>query len=266
MIQPNISSLEQSIGHTFKRRELLTQALTHSSHAREAESQQKTQNEPDNEQMEFLGDAVLGFVTSQELFRRFPDYSEGELSKLRAYLVSAQHLLRTSQKLELGRFLRLGRGEERSGGRSKEALLVDALEAVIAAIYLDAGLDSARLVILKHVLDPELRSLEESGGGIPMRDHKSALLEAAQAAGRPQPVYVLLKEEGPDHRKTFTVEARLQGREGESQVGLAGQGEGGTKKEAEQGAASEVLRQLKALETSNGSGEDELERSGTERR
>jgi ribonuclease-3 len=99
-----------------------------------------------------------------------------------------------------------------------------------------------------------------------MRDHKSALLEAAQAAGRPQPVYVLLKEEGPDHRKTFTVEARLQGREGESQVGLAGQGEGGTKKEAEQGAASEVLRQLKALETSNGSGEDELERSGTERR
>jgi len=140
------------------------------------------------------------------------------------------------------------------------------LEAVIAAIYLDAGLDSARAIILQHVLEPELRSLEESGGGIPLRDHKSALLEAAQAAGRPQPVYVLLKEDGPDHRKTFTVEARLQCREGDSQVGLAGQGEGATKKEAEQGAASEVLRQLRELGASNGSGEDQRERSGTERR
>lgn len=256
MIQPNISSLEQEIGHSFQQRELLTQALTHSSHAREAESQQKTRNEADNEQLEFLGDAVLGFITSQELFRRFPDFSEGELSKLRAYLVSAQHLLRTAQKLNLGRFLRLGRGEERSGGRSKEALLVDALEAVIAAVYLDAGLDKARTLILEHVLEPELQNLDRTGGEIPSRDHKSALLEAAQAAGRPQPVYVLLKEEGPDHRKTFTVEARLQRREGETQIEFSGQGEGGTKKEAEQGAAREVLRQLRAASGDNGSGEN----------
>lgn len=256
MIQPNISSLEQEIGHSFQKRGLLTQALTHSSHAREAESQQKTGNEPDNEQLEFLGDAVLGFITSQELFRRFPHFSEGELSKLRAYLVSAQHLLRTAQELNLGRFLRLGRGEERSGGRSKEALLVDALEAVIAAVYLDAGLDKARSLILEHVLEPELQNLERTGGEIPSRDHKSALLEAAQAAGRPQPVYVLLKEEGPDHRKTFTVEARLQRREGEAQVEFSGQGEGATKKEAEQGAAREVLRQLRSVPAGNGSGEN----------
>jgi ribonuclease-3 len=248
LIQPNISDLERSLGHTFSRREFLTQALTHSSYARESETQQKSPSrEADNEQLEFLGDAVLGFVTSQELFRRFPHFSEGELSKLRAYLVSATHLLRTSQKLELGRFLRLGRGEEKSGGRSKEALLVDALEAVIAALYLDAGLDTARALILKHVLGPELDELEISGGDIPSRDHKSALLEAAQAAGRPQPVYVLLKEEGPDHRKTFTVEARLQKRDGEPQPEISGQAEGATKKEAEQGAAREVLRQLQRV-------------------
>jgi ribonuclease-3 len=254
---PNISELEQKIGRTFTRRDLLTQALTHSSHAREFESQQKTQSrEPDNEQLEFMGDAVLGFVTSQELFLRFPHFSEGELSKLRAYLVSAQHLLRTAQELELGRYLRLGRGEEKSGGRNKEALLVDALEAVIAAVYLDAGLDAARSLILSRILDAELKQLEKDGGELPSRDHKSALLEAAQAAGRPQPVYVVLREEGPDHRKTFTVEARLQRRDDNQEVEISGQSEGATKKEAEQGAAREVLRQLRAsVEAGNGNDE-----------
>ncbi len=120
--------------------------------------------EPDNEQMEFLGDAVLSFVVSQELFRRFPEYHEGELSKLRAHIVSARRLLRPARELKIGEYLRLGRGEERSGGRSKSALLVDALEALIAALYLDAGLEAAHRFILRNILEPELAEVHEHGG------------------------------------------------------------------------------------------------------
>ena len=143
----DISELEQALGYRFSRTELLEQALTHSSHAREVESPQ-TQTPTrvgDNEQLEFLGDAVLGLITTEELFHRFPHFREGGLSKLRAHLVSEKHLIQVARQLELGHYLRLGRGEEKSGGRNKTALLVDGLEAVLGAMYVDSGLETCLL-------------------------------------------------------------------------------------------------------------------------
>ena len=210
----NLSALEETLGHRFSRPALLEQAVTHASYARETESQNAARRTPavsaDNEQMEFLGDAVLGFVMSRELFQRFPEYQEGELSKLRAHLVSARHLLRPARELEIGQYLRLGKGEERSGGRNKVALLVDALEAVIAALFLDAGLDVAHRFIQQSILEPGLAEVHQGGSKtLPVIDYKSALQEAVHASGRSQPRYVLVKEEGPDHRKVFTMEAQV---------------------------------------------------------
>src|SRR6201997_5459320 len=165
-----IAALEGLLGYHFRRSELIYQALTHSSQARELEALQTIKEGPrpgDNEQLEFLGDAVLALVTSEELFRRFPDFREGELSKLRAHLVSEKHLIRVAQGLELGHYLRLGKGEEKSGGRSKTALLVDALEAVLAAMYLDGGLEPARQFILRSVVIPELERMDLAGSGLP---------------------------------------------------------------------------------------------------
>jgi len=158
-------NLEKTIGHMFQRPELLEQALTHSSRAKEADGSNHASGlrAADNEQLEFLGDAVLGLVTTEELFRRFPQFSEGQLSKLRAHLVSKNHLIRIAEQLDLGRYLRLGRGEEKSGGRGKAALLVDALEALLGAVYLDAGLETARPLILQHIVLPELESFIASG-------------------------------------------------------------------------------------------------------
>jgi ribonuclease-3 len=246
-----LTPLEHALGHKFRRMALLEQALTHSSRARELESQGAAQGAAgkaaDNEQLEFLGDAVLGFVTSQELFQRFPDYQEGQLSKARAYLVSGKHLIRAAKKLKLGQFLRLGHGEEKSGGRSKAALQVNALEAVLAAMYLDAGLEKARQFILKRILEPELKKLARHGGdGVPITDYKSALQEAAHTMGRGQPSYVVVKEEGPEHKKTFTVEARLN--DNGSRPEYAGRAKGSTKKKAEQDAAKKALEYLRAVQ------------------
>ena len=142
----DIASLEQNLGYRFRRRELLEQALTHSSQARELEALRPGNPGKigDNEQLEFLGDAVLSLVTTEALFHRFPQFREGGLSKLRAHLVSEKHLIRIAEQLEIGDYLRLGRGEEKSGGRAKTALLVDSLEAVLAAIYLDGGVAPAQ--------------------------------------------------------------------------------------------------------------------------
>ena len=161
----DIAALETTLAYHFPRAELLEQALTHSSQARELESLQPAADHTvgDNEQLEFLGDAVLGFVTTQELFHRFPMFREGELSKLRAHLVSERHLIRVAQELEIGHYLRLGRGEEKSGGRNKPALLADALEAVLAAIYLDGGLEPARQLILQRIVTPELDRVASHG-------------------------------------------------------------------------------------------------------
>jgi ribonuclease III len=235
------------LGHDFSRPELLERALTHSSHAHEeskasgAEALEKL----DNEQYEFLGDAVLGLVTSQLLFERFPTFHEGQLSKLKAHLVSAGHLVGVASALDIGRYLRLGRGEERSGGRSKSTLLSDALEAVIAAMYLDAGLEKTRAFIIQRILEPELERIRtESDSEFSLADYKSALQEFLQSSGRLQPVYATVKEEGPDHRKTFTVEARIYP-QGQTKPEFVARAEGATKKKAEQLAAKQALEYLK---------------------
>jgi ribonuclease-3 len=246
----DIKDLEHVIGHRFHKRALLEQALTHSSLARELETQQAANGEAapvaDNEQMEFLGDAVLGFVTSEVLFERFPQFHEGQLSKLRAHLVSQKHLVRAATRLKIGRFLRLGRGEEKSGGRHKHTLQVDALEALLAAMYMDSGLEKTKAFILETIVEPELKRLKKTvAQGLPITDYKSALQEALHSASRPQPAYVLVKEEGPEHRKTFSVEARIGSSSSEPEY--VGRGAGSTKKKAEQDAAKQALEYIWSL-------------------
>jgi len=243
-----IMALEESLGHRFQRHELLDQALTHSSQARELEalgaasgSSGAGASSGDNENLEFLGDAVLGLVASEALFHRFPEFQEGQLSKLRAHLVGQRHLLRVAEQLEIGHYMRLGRGEEKSGGRNKASLLVDALEAIMAALYLDGGWAVARDFIVRAIMEPELARMKLETSAIPVMDFKSALQEAVQARGGPQPVYELVKEEGPEHKKTFTVEVRLPEPAMRQFVGRA---QGATKKRAEQEAARQVLEYM----------------------
>ena len=244
----DIMALEESLGYTFRRPDLIEQALTHSSQARELEAISGTppsgRRRGDNEQLEFLGDAVLGLFTSEALFQRFPEFQEGHLSKLRAHLVGQRHLLRAAEQLQIGHYLRLGRGEEKSGGRNKATLLVDALEAIVAALYLDGGWAVARDFILKSIVEPELAHMKLESSGMPVMDFKSALQEKLQAGGRKQPVYALIKEEGPEHKKTFTVEVRVAEREVSDFVARA---QGPTKKRAEQEAARQILEHLAAL-------------------
>jgi len=238
-----LSELEAVLGHEFSRRDLLARAVTHSSHAHEA-TEDENEAVFDNEQLEFLGDAVLGFVTSRALFERFPAWSEGHLSKTRAHLVSARHLIKVARRLELGDFLRLGKGEERSGGRQKSALLVDALEALIAALYLDGGLEPSRRFILHHIIGPELETIARNPEKVlAASDQKSALQEFVQGLGHPQPTYSVVQEHGPDHKKTFVVELRVQGLEPNGE--FMQRGEGSTKKKAEQHAAQQALTRLK---------------------
>ena len=240
------AALEEALAHHFERPALLEQALTHTSQAREQEAVDLAGPVADNEQLEFLGDAVLGFVTGEELFQRFPHFREGELSKLRAHLVSEKHLVRVAQHLQLGEYLRLGRGEEKSGGRNKTTLLVDALEALLAALYLDAGLATVRRVILDYIVSPELVHLSSNGNGLPVSDYKSALQEKLQAMGLSQPTYVLVKEQGPEHKKIFTVELRLRAPD-TSQEEFVGRAQGSTKKNAEQDAARQALEFLASM-------------------
>jgi len=254
-MKSDLKSLQSALHHRFRDPELLQRALTHSSHANEEPRSGSGQDEPersDNEQLEFLGDAVLGLVASQMLFERFPDFHEGQLSKVKAHLVSARHLVSVAERLGLGSFLRLGRGEERSGGRNKPALLSDALEAVIAAMYLDAGFEKTRDFIYGQILQPELERIQqENDGDFSLTDYKSALQQLLQSTGRAQPVYAIVKEEGPDHRKVFTVEARvyIQGHGKAEYVAMA---EGETKKKAEQLAARQALEFLKTQGRSAG--------------
>jgi ribonuclease-3 len=246
----DLSELQAALEHDFARPELLERALTHSSHAHEeskAAGQDSAAPEKlDNEQFEFLGDAVLGLVASQLLFERFSGFHEGQLSKLKAHLVSAGHLVNVGSKLNLGHYLRLGRGEERSGGRTKSTLLSDAVEAVIAALYLDAGLEKARSFIIAHILEPELERIrKDNDGDLSLADYKSALQELLQSSGRAQPVYATVKEEGPDHRKTFTVEVRVYSQR-QNRPEFVAQAEGATKKKAEQIAAKQALDHLRS--------------------
>src|SRR6266481_3352474 len=245
----DLGGLQSALGHRFRRLEMLERALTHSSHAHEeskAGGVDASTEKLDNEQFEFLGDAVLGLVASQLLFERFPTFHEGQLSKLKAHLVSAEHLVSVATKIGLGQYLRLGRGEERSGGRSKGTLLSDAIEAVIAALYLDAGFEKTQAFIVSQVLEPELERIRsENAGDFSLTDYKSALQELLQSTGRAQPLYVTVKEEGPDHRKTFTVEVRVYAQRQNRPESVA-QAEGATKKKAEQIAAKQALDHLRS--------------------
>jgi ribonuclease-3 len=234
--------------HIFQRPDLLTWALTHRSLA--YETNPETLPDPaDNEQLEFVGDAVLGLAVAESLFRRFPSSREGELTRLRASLVSRRHLGEVGARIDLGSLLRLGRGEEQSGGRKKPALLANALEAVIAALYLDGGLDAARAFIEKHIIEPALPDLHLAldGGKTfsgAIGDHKSALQEHLQATGAGQPHYVLTDQSGPDHQKRFRVEVRVDDKAGGSRA-LA-ESEGSTKKQAQQAAARLAFERLVA--------------------
>jgi ribonuclease-3 len=246
----DLKDLETTLGHQFRRPELLERALTHSSHAHEESKAPGAESEIlDNEQYEFLGDAVLGMVTSQLLFERFPTFHEGQLSKLKAHLVSAGHLVGVATRMDLGRYLRLGKGEERSGGRAKSTLLSDAIEAVIAAMYLDSGMEKTRDFIINQILQPELdRISTESEAEFSLADYKSALQELLQSSGRSQPVYATVKEEGPDHRKMFTVEARIF-HVGQNKPEFVFRAAGATKKKAEQLAAKQALEHLRGQQS-----------------
>jgi ribonuclease-3 len=230
--------LELRLKYRFANPELLRRALTHSSLACETRSGGGAAVS-DNEQLEFLGDSVLGMVASAVLFRRFPMYKEGELSTLKARLVSAAHLHGVARRLELGSFLELGRGEEMSGGRAKKTLLVDALEAVIAAIYLDGGLEPAASFIVEHVMDGEMVFDREAGTDIQpaVTNFKEALRELARTRKLPEPRYSTIREQGPEHSKTFTIEVRV-GKE------WCGQADARTKKIAAQRAARGLYERL----------------------
>ena len=233
--------LQERIGHSFADFELLGRALTHSSLA--FEQGENTADSSDNEQLEFLGDAVVGLIAADSLFRRYPELKEGELTRLRAALVSRQHLGQVALKLELGASLFLGKGEERSGGRKKATLLANSIEAVIGALYLDGGLQAARAFVENWVVEPyvrELRGALERGGGI--GDHKSALQEFLQARKAGQPQYLVKAESGPDHRKRFLVEVHAPA--GDASPRILARGSGTTKKHAEQEAARRAYQKL----------------------
>jgi ribonuclease-3 len=252
MGQPAFQPLERALGHKFEQEHLLVQALTHSSLAHEfqlSEAARTDQPPPeDNEQMEFLGDAVIGLLVAESLYKRFPELSEGELTRLRSALVSRKHLGHVAARLKLGKYMRLSKGEERSGGRKKAALLANCMEAVIAALYLDAGLETTRAFVDRDIITPSVTELQkELLEGRSIGDHKSALQEYLQAQQGSQPVYVVKGETGPDHRKRFTVEVRLPDN-GTAGKALA-RGTGTTKKKAEQEAARRALEKLASPET-----------------
>jgi ribonuclease-3 len=217
------AALEAALGHSFERPEYLAVALTHRSFA---------VGVPNNETLEFLGDAVLALATSDLLMVRFPAAHEGELSKMRAALVNAEALAGKARALGLGRWLRLGRGEEKTGGRDKNKLLAAGYEALLGAIYLDAGYEVARAVVAAHFAG-DIADHPEAA----LRDYKTQLQELTQRLFRETPVYTLLEEHGPDHDKSFVFEIAIGGRS-------YGRGAGRTKKTAEQAAAMEALAAL----------------------
>jgi ribonuclease-3 len=230
-MRADLEALEGAIGHEFRDRDLLVRALTHASHAYE-KSQPPSQ---DNEQLEFLGDAILGFLVSESLVARYPAYREGRLSILKNYLVSATHLHEVAQEIGLGEHLLLGRGEELSGGRVKKGLLADAVEALIAAVYLDAGIDEARQFVVRHILSAEHEMTENLEGAF--TNFKGALQEVARSLSLPSPRYTVVLEQGPAHARRFTVEVTIGS-------GLSAQAEGDSKKSAGQKAAQTVLKRL----------------------
>lgn len=224
-----MTEFEKKIGYKFKNRQLLTRALTHSSYANERKTE-------DNERLEFLGDSVLGLITAEYLFKRLKKNQEGTLTKLRASLVCEQSLFDISKKIDLSSFILLGHGEERSNGRERPSVVSDAFEAVLAAIYLDSGLDTAREWLINLMKD----AFDDALSGNRNRDYKTELQEYIQKGKFGRIVYRVVNETGPDHNKSFEVEALLDG----ERIGLA---VGMSKKEAEQAAARCALEMYEIL-------------------
>ena len=225
-----MQELEKKLGYKFKNPALLSEALSHSSYANEHRAAKLNSNE----RLEFLGDSVLGFVTAEFLFTTHPELPEGDLTRIRAALVCEQSLyeVATSQ-LDLGRYLKLGRGEEAGGGRHRTSILADATEAVFAAVYLDGGIEAAKSLIHRVLLD----AVKEEAVEERRRDYKTALQELVQRQADQVLTYRMIGEHGPDHAKVFTAEVLLNGES-------IGSGSGHSKKEAEQSAARSALAKL----------------------
>lgn len=221
--------LEKKLGYTFRCKEQLQAALYHSSYANE----HRCCGVSSNERLEFLGDAVLGLVTADYLYHKHPDLPEGDLTRMRAALVCEESLYEVAQSLGLGNELRLGKGEEAGGGRHRPSIQADAVEAVLAAVYLDGGIGSARKIIQKYILSREVAGLTKP------RDYKTALQELVQRESDQVLKYQLVGEEGPDHDKRFFVEVTLNGT-------TIGSGSGRSKKEAEQMAAHMGIQSLES--------------------
>jgi ribonuclease-3 len=251
----DVQQLERVLGHTFAQADLLTLALTHRSFVHDGGvTPAEDLGDPglDNEQLEFVGDAVLGLLAAEGLCRRFPASREGELTRLRASVVSRKHLGEVGTRLELGRWLRLGATAEKNDGRRSAAIFANAMEALIAAVYLDGGLEAARHFVEAEVLGPAMPELQRSLGGEDgvsgaVGDHKSALQEMLQADGLGRPEYRLLSETGPAHRRMFQVEVsvvRAQGAAAKVPEGALAQAEGSSKKQAQQEAARLAVAKL----------------------
>jgi ribonuclease-3 len=227
-----LEQVEAAAGHTFGDRSLLTDALTHRSYARERATPVAR-----NERLEFLGDAVLYLVVAGLLLERLPQAPEGRLTTLRAAVVNERSLAAVARALGLGHALRLGRGEERSGGRDKDSILAGAYEALVGAVFLDGGWAEAADRVRDHLAGP----LDEAIAGRTEADHKTRLQELVQARGAPVPRYALTATEGPDHARTFHVEVSVGG-------AVVGRGRGRSKKEAEQRAAAEAVAGLSEVD------------------
>ena len=237
-----LERLQRSLGYRFRHPAMLDLALTHSSVAYE----EQTEHDPkdDNEQLEFLGDAVLGLVVTEHLFRAYPEFTEGAWTRLRAQFVSRPHLARVAQAIGLGEFLRLGKGEEKSGGRKKPAILANAVESVIAAVYLDGGMETAVRLVRTWLLDETLEAVVAAARAGEVGDYKSMLQEYSQAHGLGQPAYELTSETGPDHRKSFVVAVKLL--EPPAKEETLASATGTRKKHAEQEAARLALLSLRS--------------------
>ncbi|HYM37998.1 MAG TPA: ribonuclease III [Nitrospiraceae bacterium] len=234
MARTPLDEAQQAIGYAFHSPRLLDEALTHTSYVNEI----KDPDSKDNERLEFLGDAVLALVISEQVAAASPDLTEGALSKLRSRLVSEATLARVARRLDLGKLLRLGRGEERTRGRDKESILANTLEAVLAAVYRDGGLDAARSFVLKAFAQDLREAADRDAVDASSGDYKTQLQEWCQQRYDSVPRYVTAKESGPDHQKTFDVQVLVQGR-------AWGRGTGRSKKEAEQAAAQEAMERVK---------------------
>jgi len=232
-----LQELEARLGYSFTNRRLLERALTHTSFTNEQKSSLEGETSESYEVLEFLGDSILGYLISEHLFRTHPSLNEGELSKIRSYLVSANHLASLSRELDLGAFLRLGHGEEKTGGRKKEGLLADLFESLVAAISLDGGLEPTRRFVLWRFGSGLEKLAQEE---LDFQDDKSLLQEKLHSRGLREPTYRVVEELGPDHSKKFVVEVHIRGQ-------CWGKASGKTKKEAQQRAAGKTLERFEEI-------------------